>query len=133
MKKLFVCMMLLTGTLAAQAYDYPYLTFQTSDGTTKTVSVESLVITFNNGQMVATSGTDSQTISLSQLSKMFFSISSDATAISEVTTESDAIEVFSISGHSLGRYTSSSEAKNALKSGVYIFKSKNNSAKIAIK
>ena len=98
MKKLFVCMMLLTGTLAAQAYDYPYLTFQISDGTTKTVSVESLVITFNNGQMVATSGTDSQTISLSQLSKMFFSLSSDATAISELKAADVDGAVYNLSG-----------------------------------
>ena len=38
MKKLFLSLMLLTGTLTAQAADYTYLTFETTDGAK--VSVE---------------------------------------------------------------------------------------------
>lgn len=133
MKKFFACMMILTGTLTAHAYDYPYLTFQTSDGTTKSVSVESLVITFSNGQLIATTDNGSQSFSLSQLKNMFFAANKDATAIQEIDNDSDAIEVFTLSGHSLGQFATASEARNRIKSGVYIFKSKNKSAKIAIK
>ena len=57
MKKLLITLVLMMAlATAAQADDYPYLAFQTADGTVKAVSVTSLKLTFEGGQLVATNG-----------------------------------------------------------------------------
>lgn len=133
MKKLFFALVILMGTLTVQAYDYPYLTFQSADGTTKTIGVESLVITFSGSQLMVTTADDSQMLALSDLSKMFFSATGNTTGIQKLSADSDAVEVFALGGHSVGRFASEAEAKAALKSGIYLMKGKNRTVKIAVK
>ncbi|MCR4604295.1 MAG: Ig-like domain-containing protein [Prevotella sp.] len=83
MKKLLLLTMVLAGTLGAMAYDYPYLTFKSSDGTMKSVSVESLVMTFSNGQLVAASSSANDAFVLADLSKMYFSQTDETTETQE--------------------------------------------------
>ena len=54
MKKQVLTTLITLGTLQAQAYDYPYLVFQNTEGTTAVLAVEQLSITISNGQLVAT-------------------------------------------------------------------------------
>ena len=74
MKKHFLT---IAATLAfaanAQAQKADYLTFQTTDGTEKSITASGLKITFKNGMLTASNGTDTQTFSLPLLSRMFFS------------------------------------------------------------
>ena len=73
-KKFLMTLVALCGLLqGAWSYDYPYLTFQTVDGTTTSLSVESLNITFENGQLVAINTDGDEMFALSDLSKMYFS------------------------------------------------------------
>ena len=44
MKKLFLFLMLMAGTLTAQAADYTYLTFETTDGAKVSVEASSLTV-----------------------------------------------------------------------------------------
>ena len=132
MKRILTAIGLFAGVLAAHAYDYPYLTVQTTDGTTKSVSVESLVLTFQNGQLVATNGDGSQSFALSSLSKMFFSTTTNAIE-RPAATASGTVEVYSLSGIALGRYESMTQAKNALKQGIYLMKQNGQTKKVAIK
>ena len=74
-------MLVLAGTLVAQADDYPYLTFQKTDGTTQPVDVSGLVLTFSNGQLIATTSSGNVTFSLMELSKMYFSTSGSTSLI----------------------------------------------------
>lgn len=79
-KKFMMAFVALWGVLqGAWCYDYPYLTFETSDGMTKSLSVESLYITFENGQLLATNADGDEVLVLSDLAKMYFSV--DATAL----------------------------------------------------
>jgi hypothetical protein len=133
MKKFFATIVALIGTLAAQAYDFPYLILQSADGNTQAVSVESLTITFADGQLVAVNDNGSQIFTLTDLNKMFFSNSGDATGISTMESVGESVEAFTLGGLSLGKFSSMVEAKRSLKAGVYVLRSKNKTVKIAIK
>ena len=133
MKKFFATIVALIGTLAAQAYDFPYLILHSADGSTQAVSVESLTITFADGQLVAVNDNGSQIFTLTDLNKMFFSNSGDATGISTMESVGESVEAFTLGGLSLGKFSSMVEAKSSLKTGVYVLRSKNKNVKIAIK
>ncbi len=84
MKRLIFAILLTGGAMAATAdnYDYPYLTFENSDGSATSVSVESLTITVSDGKLVA----GDKTFTLASLSKMYFS--TEATGIENVNDAS---------------------------------------------
>lgn len=135
MKKITFFLLAMTATLAVHAedYAYPYLMFQTADGTKVSMAVESLQLMFKDGQLVATNGDGTQQFTLTSLSKMFFSENS-AAGITDVMTDNEEVEVFNLSGMQLGTYASISDAKSVLKRGIYVFKTRNGkSIKMAVK
>jgi len=126
MKKSLLTFVAIVVSLMAQAYDYPYLAFQTSDGTVSTVSVESLSITFSDGQLVATSSDGSQTFTISDLTKMYFS-TEGTTAIEDIATEkADGIgDIYDLTGRKVDT--------KEMKRGIYIIKTSNGTRKVTIK
>lgn len=131
MRKELLALALLTGTLSAQADDYPYLIFETTDGSRTPVEVESLTIQIVDGNLVA----GGKTFSLTSLSKMFFATTADATSgIKDLrSADSGAVEVYSLNGMSLGNYNNVSEAKQSLQRGIYVIKSGSKTFKVAVK
>ncbi|MBQ9649509.1 MAG: hypothetical protein IJV25_03715 [Prevotella sp.] len=128
MKKTILTLMMVIAAVTAQAddYDYPYLTFETTDGTVQTISVISLTIKIADGNLVATNGEGTQTFSLKDLSKMYFS-SEGTTAIhsidnGQLTMDS---EVYDLQGHRV--------TKDQMRRGVYIVKSKERTYKMIVK
>ena len=111
------------GTLPTMAESYPYLTFELTDGTKVSVSVSSLTLTVNGTTLKA----GSQTFTISNLSKMYFSSTdetSGATAIDELTADDfEGKEIYDLNGHKL-------DSDAQLPRGVYIVKSKNKTCKI---
>lgn len=92
MKKILCLFMALVGALTAQAADYNYLTFETTDGVKTSVDVSSLPVTINLDNSTLTIG--SQTFALADLSKMYFSTQSETTGIEEIssaTIDDDAV------------------------------------------
>ena len=73
MKKILWLLTMMVGTLTAQAGEYTYLTFETTDGAKVSVSVEGLTLTISGTTLTA----GSQTFILSNLSKMYFSNSDE--------------------------------------------------------
>ena len=69
MKKLFLFLMLLLGTFTAHAEDFPYLTFEMTDGARVSVSTSSLTMSFSGTTLKA----GDQSFTVSNLSKMYFS------------------------------------------------------------
>lgn len=136
MKKFFLMMaMTLIGSTAALAnYDYPYLLLQANDGTTQSVSVTSLRLTFSDTQLTATNDEGTYHFTLASLSKMFFSerTSSVSTAVDAVSTK-NTVEVYTLSGLFVGRYASVSAARNTLVKGIYVFKSNDKTYKTTIR
>lgn len=112
MKKLIVLLTMMVGTLVAQAYDYPYLTFEKANGTKTSVSTDGLTIDLSSATLTA----GGQTFSLADLSKMYFSTLNE-TAIAEVEASdvSDTnCRIFDLQGREVSR--------DQMKQGVYIIK-----------
>jgi len=134
MKKILTIMAALLIALSLQAYDYPYLSFQTSEGTVQSVSVNELIITFSNGQLVLTNTDGSQTFSLSDLSYMFFSKEQNTTGVTRIEDVSNqTVEVFTLNGLVIGRFESLQKAKAELKPGLYLIKSNGKTQKVVIR
>ena len=127
MKKLFLFLTLMVGTLTAQADGYTYLTFETTDGAKTSVDVSSLPVTINLDNSTLTIG--SQTFALADLSKMYFSTQSETTGISEelrVNSEEFASATFyDLQGHKV--------TKEQMKKGVYIVKTNRKTFKIVMR
>jgi len=123
MKKLFLFLALMIGSLTAQAADYTYLTFETTDGAKVSVEASSLTITISGTTLTA----GSQSFTLSNLSKMYFSTSDETTGIKAISAEelNEATEVYDLNGRKV--------QKDQLKKGVYVIKTKNGNHKIAVK
>lgn len=126
MKKTLFCLMTLLGTLTAQAADYPYLTFELTDGTKASVSVLSdVTLSFSGTTLTA----GSQKFELSNLSKMYFTTSdeSSTTGISEVMKADldEATDIYDLQGHKI--------SKDQMRRGIYIIKTKNGTFKVNIK
>ena len=123
MKKIFLFLALVIGTLTAQADDYTYLTFETTDGAKFSVGASSLTITISGTTLTA----GSQSFTLSNLSKMYFSTSDETTGIKTITAQelSDATEVYDLNGRKV--------QKEQLRKGVYVIKTKSGNHKIAVK
>ena len=115
--------MALVGALNVQAEEYAYLTFETTDGEKASVAVSSLTLTISGNTLTA----GSQTFTLSNLSKMYFSNTDETTAIEEITTATldEAADIYDLQGHKV--------TKAQLKRGVYIVKTKSRTYKMIVK
>lgn len=125
-KKLLFLLMFMVGTLTAHADDYTYLTFETTDGAKVSVAVSSLTIAISGTTLTA----GSQSFTLSNLSKMYFSTSDETSGTTGIRTISvqdlnEASEIYDLNGRKV--------SKDQLRKGVYVVKSKNGTYKIAVK
>ena len=124
MKKLFLFLLLMAGTLTAQAADYAYLTFETTDGAKVSVEASSLTVTISGTTLTA----GSQSFTLSNLSKMYFSTSDETTGIKTLTASewNEVADIYDLKGRKV--------SKDQMRSGqVYVVKTKNDAHKIAVK
>ena len=123
MKKVFLLLAVMIGSLTAQAGDYPYLTFETEDGTKTSISTASLTIHIQDGKLMA----GSRELSLADLSKMYFSTSDETTGIEEinVTTLDEDVDIYDLQGRKV--------SKGQMRRGVYVIKTKNGVRKVNVK
>ena len=124
MKKLVVFLTMMMGTLAIYAADYTYLTFETTDGAKASVSVENLTMTISGTTLTA----GSQSFTLSNLSKMYFSTSDETTTgIEEITNVAldEVTDIYDLQGHKV--------TKEQMRKGVYIVKTKNRTYKMVVR
>ena len=126
MKKILLLLTILVGTLTAQAGDYTYLTFESTDGAKVSVDVSSLPVTINLDNSTLTIG--NQTFVLADLSKMYFSTSDETTTgIKEITsaTLDEATDIYDLQGHKV--------TKEQMKKGVYNVKTNNRTYKMVVR
>jgi len=132
MKRLFLIVFIIVASLSAKAYDYPYLVFQTTDGTVHAMAVESMSISISDGNLIATNNEGTQTFALVDLDKMFFSEST--TGVEELfSPDGGEVDVYAVTGAHLGKYANAKEATTHLKSGLYLLKSKSTTIKIVVR
>ncbi len=122
------------------AWDYPVLTFTTKDGVEQSVAVDGLEIKFVDGKMMAVNSEGTLTIDVAMLSKMAFA--KQTTVIDKVTDDEGEdiwtsvdvpVEVFSLTGASLGYYFSKQQACEQLSAGIYLIKVKGRTLKVLLK
>lgn len=136
MKKKFTFLFsLLLSLTMANAENYSYLTFQSLDGSKISIGVESLTMTFSDGKLLVSNGTESQELPLEQLGCMFFSNENVNTGISEVSAEkkSELVQVYTLSGGSLGTFSNLQQWYKTAKVGVYVVNNNGKIQKIAVK
>jgi len=139
MNKVLLFLTMLVGTLTAQASltpapspkgegsNYTYLTFETTDGAKASVPVTSDVSLSISGTTLTIG---SQSFTLTNLSKMYFS-TSDETATSIETIENsqltidDSTDIYDLQGHKV--------TKAQMKKGVYIVKTKQGTYKMVVR
>lgn len=122
------------SAMIAHADSYPYLTFQQSDGTTVSMDVTSLMMTFSDGKLIASNGTDSKELSVEDLMRMYFS-EKDVTGIQnvEVSDSDGEVEVFSLQGICYGKYSTLQSFQSSAEAGVYIVKVNGKTQKIMVR
>ena len=124
MKRLLFILMMMTGALAMQAGDYPYLTFETTDGNKVSVSTESLTLTVSGTTLTA----GNQSFTLVNLSRMYFSTSDETTTgISETVTAdlNEVTDIYDLKGNKV--------SKSQMQKGVYIVKTNKGTFKMTVK
>jgi len=124
MKKIILFMTMMVGVLTAHADSYTYLTFETTDGAKASVSVSDLTLTISGTTLTA--GT--QSFTLTNLSKMYFSTSDETTTgISEVMKADldEATDIYDLQGHKI--------TKAQMRRGVYIVKTKSRTYKMVVR
>ena len=124
MKKIFILLTVLLATLTTQAEGYTYLTFETTDGAKASVAVENLTLTISGTTLTA----GSQQFTLSNLSKMYFSISDEtATGIEEINSAAieEATDIYDLQGHKV--------TKEQMRKGVYIVKTRSRTYKMVVR
>jgi len=125
MKKILATIMLSFGIITASAADYSYLTFETTDGGKVSVSVASLTLTISGTTLTA----GSQSFTLTNLSKMYFSTSDETstTGIGELTNVSldEATDIYDLQGKKVTR--------QQMRKGAYIVKTNQGTHKIIVK
>ena len=128
MKKIVLLLMTLVGALAVQAEDtYTYLTFETTDGVKASVPVSSLTLIISGNTLTA----GSESFTLSNLSKMYFSNDDQTTAINEIDYSqtddllSESTDIYDLQGHKI--------SKEQMRKGIYIIKTKSKTYKMIVK
>lgn len=115
----------LLGT-SAMADDFHYLTFETTDGAKASVEISALSMTIDGTTLAA----GNQTFPLSNLSKMYFSVSDETSSATDIRqldnlNWQEILAVYDLQGHKI--------AKEEMKKGVYIVKTQGGTYKIASK
>ena len=127
MKKILMLLTMLVGMLTAQAEDYTYLTFETTDGAKASVSVEGLTLSISGTTLTV----GSQSFTLTNLSKMYFS-NTDETSTTGIETIDNgqltidnSTEIYDLQGHKV--------SKDQMRRGVYIVKTNSRTYKMVVK
>ena len=123
MKKLFLLLLVMVAAFQAKAGDYAYLTFETTDGAKASVPVSGLTIAVD-GTVLTTGG---MTFALSNLSRMYFSVSDETSGIVAVSVAEldEAADIYDLNGRR--------QTKEKLQKGVYVMKTENGTCKIVVR
>lgn len=129
-KSLILTLLFVLTTVGTRAADYQYLVFTLSDGTTQAIAATNLNISFADGNLVATNGSETlATLPLTSLTQMEFS-ADGTTGISQTLNSPFSIlnsenEWYDLNGRKLDAAPSTK--------GVYILKNNSKTIKVSIK
>lgn len=141
----------LMASTAAGAANYGYLTFRQSDGTLQSLTALGLQMKFQDGNLVATQGTETLTLDAASLAAMFFSesattgisslqgtrssVKATTGGISVTAAAGSRVLVSSVGGVLMANLTASSSGTTEvqLPKGVYVVSVNGTTTKIIVK
>lgn len=132
MKKLFL-LLALGFAMMAHASTYNYLVFTNQAGTTTAFKVNNLTLKVSGSDLQVTNNEGTVTLVLTDLASMQFSVDKNITSVENVLDANAPVEVYSLTGASLGTYGSMVEAAKSLNAGSYVISNGNGNQMVVIK
>lgn len=132
MKNLFL-LLALGFAMMAHAGTYNYLVFTNQAGSTTAFSVSNLILRVNGSDLQVTNDEGTVSMVLTELASMEFSADKTATGIEGVLNADTLVQVYSVTGASLGTYSSMVEAAKSLQAGTYVISNGDQSQTIVVK
>lgn len=132
MKNLFL-LLALGFAMMAHASTYNYLVFTNQAGSTTAFSVSNLTLRVNGSDLQVTNDDGTVDFVLTELLSMQFSIDQTATGVEGILNADAPVQVYSVTGASIGTYCSMVEAAKGLNAGTYVISSGNQSLTVVIK
>ena len=98
------------------------------------MNVTALTMTFVDGKLVASNGTETHEMSVADLNSMYFT-DQNLTGIAETTAagEDNVKQVYTLAGVCLGTYTDLSAFCRQAKAGIYVVKTPSRTFKMKVK
>ena len=117
----------------AHANTYNYLVFTNTVGTKTAFGVEGLTLNVDGTDLQVTNDDGTVDFVLTELLSMQFSIDQTATGVEGILNADAPVQVYSVTGASIGTYCSMVEAAKGLNAGTYVISSGNQSLTVVIK
>lgn len=119
MKKVFLLLSVCCA-IFAHASTYNFLVFTSTEGTKTAFGVKNLTLKVEGSDLLITNAEGTVNLILAGLASMQFSNENIATDLEDVLNADAPMQVFSLSGTSLGVYGSLMEAVQTLNAGAYV-------------
>ena len=119
MKKVFLLLAVCT-TMMAHASTYNFLVFTNTEGTKTAFSVKDLTLKVEGSDLLITNAEGTVSMLLTAMKSMQFSEDGTVSAVENILNADTPVQVFSVSGTSLGVYSSLMEAAQTLNAGAYV-------------
>lgn len=119
MKKVFLLLAVCTAMMA-HASTYNYLVFTNTEGTKTAFSVKDLTLKVEDSDLLITNAEGTVSMLLTAMKSMQFSEDGTVSAVENILNADTPVQVFSVSGTSLGVYGSLMEAAQTLNAGAYV-------------
>ena len=119
MKKVFL-LLAVCCAIFAHASTYNFLVFTSTEGTKTAFGVKNLTLKVEGSDLLITNAEGTVNLILAGLASMQFSNENIATDLEDVLNADAPMQVFSLSGTSLGVYGSLMEAVQTLNAGAYV-------------
>ena len=119
MKKVFLLLAVCTAMMA-HASTYNYLVFTNTEGTNTAFSVKDLTLKVEGSDLHITNAEGTVSMLLTAMKSMQFSEDGTVSAVENILNADTPVQVFSVSGTSLGVYSSLMEAAQTLNAGAYV-------------
>ena len=119
--------------MMAYASTYNYLVFTNQNVTTTAFSVNNFTLKVNGNELSVTNNDGTVNLVLTNLVSMQFSKDKTITSLENVINADEIVQVYSVTGASLGTYNSMVEAAKKLSVGTYILSNGKLSQTIVVK
>ena len=131
-KRVMMLVVVVSLAVCANAGMYKYLEFTSTSGNKTVFDVTNLTLTVSGSNLQVTNGDGTVDLTLLELASMQFSTTNTPTAVDNILNADAEIHVSTITGVSLGTYSSLVEACQSLNAGVYVISNGTQSQSIVI-